>query len=61
VLNHDFVSAAIIGASRPGQISENVRASGIKLDADVMAAVDDALAGVILTDPALTRSPSKRP
>lgn len=61
VLNHQFVSAAIIGASRPEQIADNVRASGITLDDDVMAAIDEALAGVILTDPALTTSPATRP
>ncbi len=61
VLNHDFVSAAIIGASQPSQITENVHAAGIDLDDDVMAAIDAVLADVVITDPALTTSPTHRP
>lgn len=47
VLQNDNVAAAIIGASRPEQITENVAASGVKLDAQLMAAIDEKLAGVI--------------
>ncbi|MDO4242999.1 MAG: aldo/keto reductase family protein [Actinomyces sp.] len=61
VLQHDFVSAAIIGASRPEQLVENVKASGVVLDDEVMSAVDTALGDVVQRDPALTRSPDKRP
>ncbi len=35
VLQNSNVSAAIIGASRPEQVTDNVKASGVKLDADV--------------------------
>ncbi|AYD89648.1 aldo/keto reductase [Actinomyces sp. 2119] len=61
VLQNPNVSAAIIGASRPEQLEENVRASGVVLDPEVMAAVDTALQGAVLTDPALTTSPQERP
>ncbi|MBM9461394.1 aldo/keto reductase family protein [Nocardioides sp. zg-536] len=59
VLQNDNVSAAIIGASRPEQVTENVKAAGVKLDAETMAAIDRVLDGVVVTDPALTRSPRR--
>jgi aryl-alcohol dehydrogenase-like predicted oxidoreductase len=46
VLRHDNVSAAIIGATRPEQVRENVGAAGVRLSDDVVRAVDDALDGV---------------
>jgi aryl-alcohol dehydrogenase-like predicted oxidoreductase len=61
VLQEDNVAAAIIGASRPEQVRDNVAASGVRLDADVRARIDEVLAPVALTDPALTRSPNPRP
>ena len=61
VLQHDYVSAALVGASRPEQLVENVKASGVRLDGDVMEAIDAALGDVIARDPGLTRSPDKRP
>src|SRR4051794_40700016 len=61
VLQEANVAAAIIGASRPEQVRDNVRASGVRLDADVKARIDEVLAPVALTDPALTRSPQRRP
>lgn len=61
VLNRPGISAAIVGASRPEQVSENVVASGVSLSEDVLAAIDTALAGVITTNPDLTRSPNPRP
>lgn len=60
VLQHDFVSAALVGASRPEQLVENVKASGVVLEEDVMTAIDTALAGVIERDSALTRAPEGR-
>ncbi|HET7487716.1 MAG TPA: aldo/keto reductase family protein [Acidimicrobiales bacterium] len=47
VLRLPVVSSAIIGASRPEQVAENVAASGVTLGPDVLAAVDDALAEVL--------------
>ena len=61
VLQNDNVAAALVGASRPEQVTENVKAAGVKLDQDLMAAIDTALAGVIFTDPALTDNPGERP
>jgi aryl-alcohol dehydrogenase-like predicted oxidoreductase len=61
VLQEDNVAAAIIGASRPEQVRDNVQAAGVRLDADVKARIDEVLAPVAQTDPALTRSPDRRP
>ena len=47
VLRQPNVAAAIIGATRPGQVQENYAAAGRKLDAEVLAAVDKAVAGVL--------------
>ena len=43
------------------QVAENVKASGVKIPAGLMAAIDDALAPNIENDPAKTVSPAKRP
>lgn len=61
VLQNDNVSSAIMGATRPEQVYDNVKASGVKLDAGVMAAIDAALAPVAITDPELTVAPNPRP
>ena len=61
VLQNDNVASAIIGATKPEQVVDNVKASGVRLDADVLKAMDEALAAVTLSDPALTVSPATRP
>ncbi|MFC6153200.1 aldo/keto reductase family protein [Nocardioides yefusunii] len=63
VLQNPNVASAIIGASRPEQVHENVGAVGVTLDADVMAAIDAALGDVVQRDPALTaaNAPAGRP
>jgi len=61
VLQNENVSAAIIGASRPEQVRDNVVASGKKLDADLMKAIDAALEPVTERDPSKTVSPARRP
>jgi aryl-alcohol dehydrogenase-like predicted oxidoreductase len=61
VLQNPNVSAAIIGASRPEQVKDNVKASGVRLEADLMKAIDAALDPVVERDPAKTESPAKRP
>lgn len=48
VLRRPEVASAIIGASRPGQIADNVRAIGIKMPADALAHIDRLLAKVIV-------------
>jgi aryl-alcohol dehydrogenase-like predicted oxidoreductase len=60
VLQNSNVSAAIIGASRPEQVTANVKAAGVKLEADLLARIDEVLEGVIESDPARTKSPSQR-
>jgi aryl-alcohol dehydrogenase-like predicted oxidoreductase len=46
VLRQPNVASAIIGASRPEQVHENVAAAGVRLSADTVAAVEEALAPV---------------
>jgi aryl-alcohol dehydrogenase-like predicted oxidoreductase len=54
VLQNKNVASAIIGATRPEQVTENVKASGVTLDQDVLSRVDKALDGVTQTDPSYT-------
>ena len=61
VLQNQNVASAIVGASKPEQVIEAAKASGVKLSSEVMAAIDQALHGVIATDPRLTVSPDDRP
>ena len=60
VLANDNVAAALVGASRPEQIADNVKAAGVTLEADVLARIDEALGDIVETDPAKTVSPEKR-
>ncbi len=60
VLQNDNVSAAIIGASRPEQVSDNVKASGVVLEPAVLKAIDDVVDPVVERDPAKTQSPPRR-
>jgi aryl-alcohol dehydrogenase-like predicted oxidoreductase len=48
VLRRPEVTSAIIGASRPEQIAENVKASGLSLPADVAGAIDEAVRDVVV-------------
>lgn len=61
VLANPNVASAIVGASRPDQIADNVKAAGVTLEPDVLAAIDAVLADVITRDPELTTSPHPRP
>ena len=61
VLQNRNVAAAIIGATRPEQVRENVKASGVVLEPGLLKRIDEALAPVIQRDPALTQSPAHRP
>ena len=63
VLQNPNVAAALVGASRPSQLNDTVKASGVKLDQDTIDAVNTALADVANTDPAATYevSPKTRP
>ena len=61
VLQNPNVSAAIVGATRPEQVRDNVKAAGVKLDADLIKAIDEALDPIVERDPTKTESPAKRP
>lgn len=53
-LQRPGVSATIIGASRPGQVTENAAASGVRLEDDLMSRIDDVLGDIVDRDPAKT-------
>jgi aryl-alcohol dehydrogenase-like predicted oxidoreductase len=63
VLHNENIAAALVGASRPEQLEDTVKASGVKLEQSAYDAINDALAGVAVTDPAETDkvSPKTRP
>ena len=61
VLAHPFVSSAIMGATKPAQVKENAKASGVKLSSSTMSAIEKALGGVAEKDPKKTESPLTRP
>ena len=61
VLKNKNVASAIVGATRPEQLDDNVKASGVVLDADTLKAIDKVLAGTIISDPRKTESPTTRP
>ncbi|MEV0344524.1 aldo/keto reductase family protein [Nonomuraea sp. NPDC050680] len=61
VLQNPNVASAIVGASRPEQVRDNVKAVGVKLDSDVLERIDSVLGPVVERDPAKTASPPKRP
>ncbi|MFG6503968.1 aldo/keto reductase family protein [Microbacterium sp. P05] len=50
VLQNPNVAAALVGASRPEQLADTVKASGITLDADTLAAIDTALGDTVESD-----------
>ncbi len=58
-LQNPNVSSAIIGASRPEQVTENVKAAGVELDHDVLTAIDEVVGDVVERDPAKTQSPRR--
>ncbi len=58
VLQNPNVAAALIGASRPEQVAENVKASGVVIPPELLARIDEALGDVVVRDPALTAQSS---
>lgn len=60
-LQNQNVSAAIVGATRPAQVHENVKAAGVKLDGGLMSRIDEALGDAVIRDPSRTASPQSRP
>jgi aryl-alcohol dehydrogenase-like predicted oxidoreductase len=51
VLHEPGVSSAIVGATRPDQVDDNVAASGIELGEDVLQRIDEVLGGVLVAAP----------
>ena len=60
VLQNPNVASAIIGATKPEQIKENVAASGVTLSKEVMREIDRALGDLPERNPAKTESPKPR-
>jgi aryl-alcohol dehydrogenase-like predicted oxidoreductase len=50
VLRQPNVASAIIGASRPEQVHDNAAAAGVTLTPDTLAAIDEALGDVAITE-----------
>jgi aryl-alcohol dehydrogenase-like predicted oxidoreductase len=61
VLQNAHVASAIIGASRPEQVAENVKASGVTIPAELLARIDSVLGDSVVTDPRETEKSSPRP
>jgi aryl-alcohol dehydrogenase-like predicted oxidoreductase len=63
VLSNDNVAAAIVGASRPDQVAENVKAVDVQIPPELLTRIDDVLGGVVVRDPAMTAAtaPARRP
>src|SRR5690242_21377821 len=54
VLQNPNVAAALVGASRPEQVAENVKAAGVKLEPELMTKIDDVLGDIVERDPGKT-------
>jgi aryl-alcohol dehydrogenase-like predicted oxidoreductase len=61
VLQNKNVASAIVGATRPEQLDDNVNGAGVVLDADTLKAIDKVLDESVVTDPRKTESPKTRP
>ena len=61
VLQNKNVSSAIMGATKPAQVKENIKASGVKLAPETMRSIDRVLGMLPVTDPSLNESPDPRP
>ncbi|MFC7596563.1 aldo/keto reductase family protein [Terrabacter sp. GCM10028922] len=61
VLQNPNVSAAIVGASRPEQLEDNVTAASVVLEPALLAQVDQVLGNVVERDPAKVESFLQRP
>ena len=55
VLQNPNVAAALVGASRPEQVHENVKAAGVKLEPELMAKIDEVLDDIVERDPGKTQ------
>ena len=55
VLQNPNVAAALVGASRPEQVAENVKAAGVKLEPAQLKKIDEALGDIVERDPGKTK------
>jgi aryl-alcohol dehydrogenase-like predicted oxidoreductase len=60
VLRNPNVASAIVGATRPEQVIENVTALDVDLSDDLVAAIEAALEPAMVNDPDRTASPGSR-
>ena len=60
-LQNKNVSSVIMGATKPSQVKENVKAAGVKLDESVMKSVNEILGDLPEMDPTKNQSPNPRP
>jgi aryl-alcohol dehydrogenase-like predicted oxidoreductase len=62
-LGNDNVAAALVGASRPEQVAENVKAVDVRIPPELLLRIDDVLGDLVVRDPALTakNAPATRP
>ena len=60
-LSNPNVSSVIMGASKPAQVKENVKASGVKLSGEILKEIDKALGSIPESNPDKTESPNPRP
>ena len=61
VLQNDNVASAIIGASRPEQVRNNVAAAAVRLEDDLMDKIDKVLDPVVERDPGKTLENAPKP
>jgi aryl-alcohol dehydrogenase-like predicted oxidoreductase len=60
VLSNPNVAGALVGASRPGQIVESVKALDVFLDETTLGAIDAAVGHVVRDDPSMVSVPQGR-
>lgn len=53
VLQNDNVAAALVGASRPEQVTENVKAAGVVIPDELLGRIDQVLGDAVAGDSAL--------
>jgi aryl-alcohol dehydrogenase-like predicted oxidoreductase len=60
VLQNDNVASAIVGATKPEQISSNIAAVGVEIPEEIMNKVSEILSPVAVFDPRETKAPEAR-
>jgi aryl-alcohol dehydrogenase-like predicted oxidoreductase len=60
VLQNENVATAIIGASRPEQVHENVKAAGVTIPEELMQRIDEVLGDTVERDPRRTEDSSPK-